>query len=50
MRPEGRVIVLPRQGVFTSVPALIGAIDDYLAHHNTQSKPSIWIMSARDIL
>ena len=39
-----------RRGVFTSVPELIGAIDDYIAHHNTQPKPFIWTKSARDIL
>ena len=39
-----------RRGVFTSVPELIGAIDDYIAHHNTKPKPFIWTKSARDIL
>lgn len=39
-----------RCGVFTSVPELIGAIDEYIAHHNTQPKPFIWTKSARDIL
>jgi len=39
-----------RRGVFTSVPELIAAIDDYVAHHNTQPKPFIWTKSARDIL
>lgn len=39
-----------RRGVFTSVPELIGAIDAYIAHHNTQPKPFIWTKSARDIL
>jgi transposase len=39
-----------RRGVFTSVPELIGAIDDYIAHHNTNPKPFIWTKSARDIL
>jgi transposase len=39
-----------RRGVFTSVPALVSAIDDYIAHHNTQPKPFIWTKSARDIL
>ena len=38
-----------RRGVFTSVPELISAIDDYIAHHNTQPKPFIWTKSARDI-
>ena len=39
-----------RRGVFTSVPDLIGAIDEYIAHHNTKPKPFIWTKSARDIL
>ena len=34
----------------TSVPELIGAIDAYIAHHNTKPKPFIWTKSARDIL
>lgn len=39
-----------RRGVFTSVPELSAAIDDYAAHHNRQPKPFIWTKSARDIL
>lgn len=39
-----------RRGVFTSVPELIGAIDGYVAHHNTKPKPFIWTKSAADIL
>jgi hypothetical protein len=39
-----------RRGVFTSVPELGTAIDDYIAHHNTNPKPFIWTKSARDIL
>jgi transposase len=39
-----------RRGVFTSVPELVTAIDDYIAHHNTNPKPFIWTKSARDIL
>ena len=39
-----------RRGVFTSVPELISAINEYIAHHNTQPKPFIWTKSARDIL
>ena len=39
-----------RRGVFTSVPELIDAIDEYVAHHNTKPKPFIWTKSARDIL
>jgi len=37
-----------RRGVFTSVPELVAAIDEYIAHHNP--KPFIWTKSARDIL
>lgn len=39
-----------RRGVFTCVPELIAAIDEYIAHHNTNPKPFIWTKSARDIL
>ena len=39
-----------RRGVFTSVPELVCAIDEYIAHHNTNPKPFIWTKSARDIL
>jgi transposase len=39
-----------RRGVFTSVPELITAIDEYIAHHNTKPKSFIWTKSARDIL
>jgi transposase len=39
-----------RRGVFTSVPELVAAIDEYVAHHNTNPKPFIWTKSARDIL
>jgi transposase len=39
-----------RRGVFTSVPELISAIDEYIAHHNITPKPFIWTKSARDIL
>jgi transposase len=39
-----------RRGVFTSVPELIGAINEYIEHHNTKPKPFIWTKSARDIL
>jgi transposase len=39
-----------RRGVFTSVPELVSAIDEYVAHHNTNPKPFIWTKSARDIL
>lgn len=39
-----------RRGVFTSVPELVTAIDEYVAHHNKEPKPFIWTKSARDIL
>ena len=39
-----------RRGVFTSVPELVTAIKDYIAHHNTDPKPFIWTKSADDIL
>ena len=39
-----------RRGVFTSVPELVTAIDEYFAHYNIDPKPFIWTKSARDIL
>ncbi len=39
-----------RLGVFTSVPELVEAIHEYVAHHNTNPKPFIWTKSAHDIL
>ncbi len=39
-----------RRGVFTSVPELVAAIDEYVAQHNIKPKPFIWTASARDIL
>ena len=39
-----------RRGAFKSVPELVTAIDEYVAHHNTEPKPFIWTKSARDIL
>ena len=39
-----------RRGIFTSVPELIAAINQYVAHHNKSPKPFIWTKSARDIL
>jgi len=39
-----------RRGVFTSVPELEAAINEYVAHHNQNPKPLIWTKSARDIL
>jgi transposase len=39
-----------RNGVFRSVPELIQAIDQYVAHHNQNPKPFIWTAKAKDIL
>lgn len=39
-----------RRGVFTSLPELIAAIDEYIDHHNANPKPFIWTTRARDIL
>ncbi len=39
-----------RRGVFRSVPELVTAIDEYVAHHNSKPKPFVWTASARDIL
>jgi len=39
---------LLRRGVFTSVPELEAAINEYVAHHNTDPKPFIWTKSSRD--
>ena len=39
-----------RRGVFTSVPELVAAIDEYISHHNTHPQPFIWTKTARDIL
>jgi hypothetical protein len=37
-----------RRGVFTSVPELIGVINEYVAVHNQNPKPFIWTASAQD--
>ena len=39
-----------RRGVFTSVPELEAAIDEYIAAHNAKPKPFIWTAKASDIL
>ena len=39
-----------RRGVFTSVPELVAAIDEYIANHNLNPKPFIWTKTAEDIL
>jgi hypothetical protein len=39
-----------RRSVFTSGPELASAINEYVAHYNTNPKPFIWTNGARDIL
>lgn len=39
-----------RRGVFTSVPDLEAAINEYIAAHNAKPKPFIWTAKASDIL
>ena len=39
-----------RRGVFTSVPELTAAIEEYIAVHNENPKPFIWTAKASDIL
>jgi transposase len=39
-----------RRGVVTSVPELTAAIDEYVAHRNTNPRPFIWTKCACDIL
>ena len=39
-----------RRGVFTSVPELEAAINEYIAAHNIKPKPFIWTAKASDIL
>lgn len=39
-----------RRGSFINVRELETAIDDYLAHHNTQAKPFVWTASADAII
>jgi transposase len=39
-----------RRGVFRSVPALEQAITDYLAAHNADPKPFVWVADADSIL
>jgi len=39
-----------RRGVFTRVPELVGAIDQYIVKHNEQPKPFIRTAKASDIL
>ncbi len=39
-----------RRSVFTSVPELVTAINDYVAHHDANPRPFIWTNTAGDIL
>lgn len=39
-----------RRGVFTSVPDLVAAINDYLDAHNNDPQPFIWTATAEQIL
>jgi transposase len=39
-----------RRGVFTSVDALIAAIEDYLRAHNNDPTPFVWTATAEQIL
>ena len=39
-----------RRGIFTSVPELEAAINEYIALHNANPKPFIWTAKATDIL
>ena len=39
-----------RRGVFTSVPELHAAINEYIAVHNAKPKPFIWTAKASDII
>jgi hypothetical protein len=39
-----------RRGVFTSVPALIDAIETYLAAHNDDPQPFQWTATTEQIL
>jgi transposase len=39
-----------RRGSFASVPALVGAIEEYIAHHNESGKPFVWTAQAADVL
>jgi len=39
-----------RRGVFKSVADLIAAIEAYIQHHNSNSKPFVWTAKAEDII
>ena len=54
MRKRDEDVVFPNAAGInvgaSSVPELVSAIDEYVAHHSTDPKPFIWTKSARDIL
>ena len=39
-----------RRGVFQSVPDLIAAIEDFIAHHNRHPRSFTWTAKVEDIL
>jgi hypothetical protein len=39
-----------KRGVFTSVPELIEAIEEYMRIHNDDPKPFVWTASVQSIL
>lgn len=39
-----------RRGVFHSIPDLVTALEQYLAHYNKRPKPFVWTATASDIL
>ena len=39
-----------RREAFASVPELVAAIDEYIAHRSIKPKPFIWTKTARNIL
>ena len=39
-----------RRGVFHSVPDLVSALEEYLAHYNENPAPLVWTAKANDIL
>ena len=39
-----------KRGSFASVPELIAAIEDYIAHNNAHPKPFLWTKTADEII
>jgi hypothetical protein len=39
-----------RRGVFHSVPELVAALEEFLAHHNENPTPFVWTAKSSDIL